>query len=135
VTRILAATALFALVALGGSTAHAMSCQNRLVVVGDVPARVRGLCGDPADRVERVVYRTNAVQVRGPGGVVYTDVITVGVFVQQWVYDFGPQRFMRELVFEDGRLSRINTLGYGTPSGRHAAIDARPRPKLVARLT
>ena len=133
--RILAASALFALVALGGSTAHAMSCGNRLVVVGDVPARVRGICGDPADRIERVIQRTNAVQVRGPDGVVYTDLITVQVFVQQWVYDFGPQRFMRELIFEDGRLRQINTLGYGTPSGRHAVLDAAPRTKLVGRLT
>lgn len=96
------------------STASAMRCGNRLVVVGDASARVRGLCGEPAEITERVVERSRQVYVRGPNGSLIGDRVSVSVVVQRWVYDFGPQRFMRELVFEDGRLVQINTLGYGT---------------------
>ena len=35
------------------------------------------------------------------------------VQVTEYVYNFGPRKFMRRLVFEGGILARIETLGYG----------------------
>lgn len=104
-----------------GSSAQAMTCQNRLVTVGEAMARVRALCGEPDSVSERVVHRTQAVHRRVNGGIV-SDRITVAVTLVSWVYDFGPTRFMRELVFEENRLRTIDTLGYGT---RRASTDER----------
>ena len=112
---------------LATSSAEAMSCRNRLVVVGDPMVRVLDLCGDPSTVSERVVHRTQQVQRYVSPGVIVTDVVTVSVTLTEWIYDFGPTRFMRGLVFEDGRLRVIDTLGYGTPSGRTASISTRRR--------
>src|SRR5690606_10504563 len=92
----------FVCLAWDASSAQALSCRNRLVAVGDPMVRVRDLCGDPATVSERVVHRTQQVARRVAPGVVVRDTVTVSVTQTLWVYDFGPTRFMRELVFEDG---------------------------------
>lgn len=122
--RFVIAAAFATLCLAWGSSARAMHCQNRLVAVGDPMARVLALCGEPSSRVERVVQRAQHVHRRIARGVVVTDTISVSVTLTELVYDFGPTRFMRELTFEDGILRRIETLGYGTPSGRTASFDA-----------
>ncbi len=35
------------------------------------------------------------------------------VAVDEWVYNFGPTQFMPQLIFENGRLIEIRSLGYG----------------------
>ena len=99
---------------IGAQQADALSCSQRLVRVGDASARVLQLCGDPAEIVERTESRTTTVQGRAPDGTIVAHTVTVTVVVEQWTYDFGPQRFMRQLVFEGGVLLRMSTLGYGT---------------------
>lgn len=113
--RLAVAFAFFATFSAGGATAQALHCQGRIVSTGDSPARVRSLCGEPTDIAQRTESRSRTVVRRGPGGSVISDSIAVSVLVEQWTYDFGPSRFVRVLVFEDGRLIRIDTLGYGTP--------------------
>lgn len=113
------------------SQAQAMTCQNRLVTVGDSMARVRSLCGEPSTVSERVVQRQREVRRLVRPGVVVSDVITVSVTLTEWVYDFGPTRLMRQVVFEDGTVRMIDTLGYGSPDGRTAAVE-HPR-RLVGR--
>lgn len=39
--------------------------------------------------------------------------LVVEVRIEEWLYDLGPGRLLRRLVFEDGRLTRIETLGRG----------------------
>ncbi len=124
--RPLLATLVVLLCALGASRAEALSCQNRLVDLGDPAARVRSLCGDPADVSTRVEQRSVTVHRRAPNGIVVSDTVSVAVTVERWLYDFGPQRFMQELTFEDGRLRRVEALGYGTDQGRSAA---KPQPR------
>ncbi len=111
---LLAASLVAPLLLLLGSTAQALYCQNRIVAVGDPSVRVRELCGDPADIVERVEHRERTIHRRAADGVVISDSFGVSVVVETWTYDFGPQRFMHALTFEDGRLRRIRALGYGT---------------------
>lgn len=108
------AAALLTTILAGTQTAEALSCAQRLVVVGDSSARVMQLCGEPAEIVERNETRSRTVQGRAPDGTIVMHTITVTVVLQQWTYDFGPQRFMRQLIFEEGRLIRMSTLGYGT---------------------
>ncbi len=33
--------------------------------------------------------------------------------VELWTYNFGPNKFMRRIRFEDGLVVEIETLGYG----------------------
>ena len=118
-TRTIAAAALCTVLSQAGS-ASAFHCENRLVDEGDPAARVRSLCGEPVDVSRRVESRAVTVHRRLPDGSFVSDTAMVSVEVEIWVYDFGPRRFMRELSFEEGRLVRIRTLGYGTRR------DARP---------
>jgi len=113
-TALLCTAAALAIV-LWASPSEALSCRNRLVRVGDASARVLELCGDPVEIVQREVARSRSVQRVLPDGSVVVDTITVTVVVEDWTYDFGPQRFMRRLRFEEGRLIAMETLGYGSP--------------------
>lgn len=120
------AALVLALGALGASSAHALSCQNRIIDVGDPAARVRALCGEPSSISTHVEERSVTVRRRAPGGAIVGETVTVAVTIERWIYDFGPQRFVRELEFEAGRLRAIRTLGYGTPAGRSARAPAQP---------
>lgn len=119
--RSFVAAALCAATLLTGSTAFAMRCGTRLVSDGDNPARVRSLCGDPANVSSRVESRSVTVHRRLPDGSIVSESVMVSVEVEVWVYDLGPRRFMRELTFEDGRLVHIRTLGYGTARAEERA--------------
>jgi hypothetical protein len=129
VNRIVVSALVATLALLWGSTAEAMHCRNRVVNVGDSAARVLALCGEPTQLVERVEQRTRYVQRRGRRGVLVAESVTVEVVIQQWVYDYGPTRLMRELVFEEGQLRSLRTLGYGTSA---RVIEATPPPRRYA---
>ena len=34
---------------------------------------------------------------------------TVEVPIEEWIYDFGPRRFLQHLLFEQGRLVHVET--------------------------
>jgi hypothetical protein len=44
-----------------------------------------------------------------PGYAHYTEEVAL----TEYVYNFGPRKFMRRLVFEGGVLIKIETIGYG----------------------
>lgn len=83
------------------SPAHALRCGNKLVNVGDRKHKVLHVCGEP---LYRDAY-DRPVAVYG-----YSHHYRS---VDVWTYNFGKKRFMRELIFEDGILRRINELDYG----------------------
>jgi hypothetical protein len=102
-----------ALLAVSGyANAEHMECGNRVISLGDSIAKVSGLCGNPA-RVDRsAIFRgTSESSPHGrsitPGGE------DVQIPVEVWVYNFGPNRFMHQIRFEDGRVVRIDRLDYG----------------------
>jgi hypothetical protein len=43
---------------------------------------------------------------------------TVEVIVDEWTYDFGKNRFIRYLTFEQGKLVRITAGRYGRKDAR-----------------
>lgn len=107
----------------GPSIAHAtgMRCGTKLVSDGDSTFRVRSTCGAPhaMDRVTE--YRTvqswvasPCVQVQGRVRCGFVVERTVPVTLDVWTYDFGPHQFVRYLTFEQGRLVRLDTGGYGS---------------------
>jgi hypothetical protein len=108
-------------IALGAEDALAegMRCANRVVSKGDSTYAVRSRCGEPNDVTRRVETRTERRRVRvacGPGDAQCDRVqeVSTDVVVDEWIYDFGPQQFVRHLTFFDGKLARVETGSYGS---------------------
>ncbi len=97
--------------AAGAAYADNFRCGNKLVMEGDTRSEVASKCGDPAsvDHSSIVVQPTTWIHGR-PVGV--GDGM-VEVPVEEWLYNFGPQKLMRRIRFQDGRVVAIETLGYG----------------------
>jgi len=104
--------ALALVLSVDASSAQAMRCGTRLVREGSTPSQVRAYCGDPDDVITTTETRQRTVY-RNFAGTVVADTISVEVQVQQWVYNLGPQRFMRRLIFENGLLVDIEQLERG----------------------
>jgi hypothetical protein len=82
--------------------------------------QVIAICGEPTTRrhlgyaVRGVPYGWRRVTPGGretwyPRG----GTLTEEVIVTEWVYNFGPRKLMRRLVFHGGVLVEIDTIGYG----------------------
>ncbi len=100
--------------------ADSLSCDGRIASSGDSTYQVRATCGEPDDAVHHVEYRTVRIRVPAPcheeHGFRRCDVEverTVELAVDEWTYDFGSNRFIEFLRFDDGRLVSVNEGGYG----------------------
>jgi hypothetical protein len=121
--RILIAILGIVLCTVAGS-ANAMRCSGKIVDRGDHQLRVAGLCGDPDYTEERTVLRFGIPRqyARHFGERHYSisreellihNRSLVEVRAEVWVFNRGPNRLMREIVFIDGRVVEVNRLGYG----------------------
>jgi hypothetical protein len=80
-------------------------CGGRIISTGDVKSEVLATCGDPAwkdSHQEELRERRESGQEH-----------RVFVTVEEWTYDFGPNRFMRIITFRNGVVTDIRTGGYG----------------------
>jgi hypothetical protein len=104
--------------------ARAFRCDSFVIDVGMHKAEVMKKCGLPAMRDQRIEKRRQSLtQSQGKLAVRTVPAQTSQNFVQnereieiqieEWIYNFGSQRFMQLLIFEDGRLKQIQDLGYG----------------------
>jgi hypothetical protein len=101
-------------------SAHAFRCGTKLVRDGMHEQQVIAVCGQPttARQIGHTVrafdyrlYRPRGSDTfyRHPGfGTLATDVV-----VTEYVYNFGPRKLMRRLIFEGGVLVTIESIGYG----------------------
>lgn len=97
----------FFIAALDHPSHAALRCGTSLVSEDAWPAEVEEQCGAPDYVAE---YPTATV----PGlGVVQTEA--------HWYYNPGPRRFIQRLTFRNGKLARIESLGYGF----HTSSSAR----------
>lgn len=115
----LIATTVFVGLVLSDS-AHAFRCGSKLVRDGMHEQQVIAICGQPtsARNIGHTVrafdyrlYRPKGSDTlyRHPGfGTLATDVV-----VTEYVYNFGPRKLMRRLIFEGGVLVTIESIGYG----------------------
>jgi hypothetical protein len=116
---IVAATTLILLMTSG--SALAFRCGQKLVLENMHEVQVRRACGAPTtERQLGVTLRGVHVPVRSisSGGVTVDRFPGYGplveeVIITEYVYNFGPRKLMRRLVFEGGVLAKIETLGYG----------------------
>lgn len=113
--------ALVAALLLVSTSANAFRCGRKLVIENMHEAQVRKACGAPTtSRNLGYTTRGGYAGVRrelSPG--VSTEhfpaygPITEQVVLTEYVYNFGPRKFMQRLIFEGGVLTRIETIGYG----------------------
>ena len=118
----LAALLLTALIALAVAAppAEAMRCGSRLVSEGDPRDKVFADCGPPAN-VEAWDEEQYEYFGRPPDPRQYRDFERYGnsyrvraiVRIEVWTYNYGPSRFMDFVRFENGRVRRIESGGYG----------------------
>ena len=83
--------------------ARALYCQGRLIQLGDPIWQVGRACQAPFWRedYDEPIARDRRGYVLG------------WQRTEAWTLNFGPNRFMRRLIFVNGTLHRIETLGYG----------------------
>jgi hypothetical protein len=98
---------------LAASPAFAsLRCGTKLVTEGDTLSEVAAKCGEPADVVKMSsVFRRPVIWVYGRPQYIGEDYMEVPV--EAWIYNFGPRKLMRRLQFENGIVTKIETLGYG----------------------
>ena len=119
--RIWAASFALAILATShGARADSLACNGRIVSTGDSRYDVKSICGEPDDASQRVEYRTVRGRVNGPcqrvgGKITCSDTReqVVEVVIDEWIYDFGRNRFIEYLTFEQGKLVSIRTGSYG----------------------
>jgi Protein of unknown function (DUF2845) len=90
--------------------AWALDCEGRLVTEGQALWEVQAICGEPTqvhDTVEVVLQ-----PVYDPVGRV-VDHFPVAVPKSVWTYNLGPSRLIYRLTFREGKLTHIETGGYG----------------------
>ncbi len=91
---------------------------GRLVGLGARMDEVAARCGEPdaawQRREMRAVTRGRVERRAGARAEVVAVTDLVEVVIDEWVYDFGPQRLTRELRFEQGRLVAVASGRYGT---------------------
>jgi hypothetical protein len=106
---------------LASTSAHAFRCGNKIVRDGMHEAQVLNLCGEPTTKrqIGRAIRGVDVpyIRHRAPGGIVYRTPgyghFVTEVIITEYVYNFGPRKLMRRLLFEGGVLVQIDTIGYG----------------------
>ncbi len=118
--KFVACSAVLAAALLLAEPAAAFRCGSKLVVDGMHEAQVIAACGEPATR-RHLGYSVRSVSIYSrplspgwtrshfPGYSTFSE----EVVVTEFVYNFGPRKFMRRLRFEGGVLVNIDTIGRG----------------------
>jgi hypothetical protein len=107
---------------LAASPAHAFRCKSKIVMDGMHEQQVIAACGQPTT-LRHLGYALQAYNFgfrsHYPGGI-STERSYPGygslhqqVILTEYVYNFGPRKFMQRLIFEGGVLVKIESIGYG----------------------
>jgi len=120
-SKIVATAAVLLLSLLFAEQAHAFRCGSKLVKDGMHEAQVIGVCGQPTTRrnigtaVRGYDYRQH--RESSPGWSSHRNsgygYLAQEVIITEYVYNFGPRKLMRRLIFEGGVLVTIESIGYG----------------------
>ncbi len=112
------AVACLLLALLATPPAHAFRCGSKLVREDMHEHQVRRACGEPTTvrhlgtAVRSVEMPTRRKLIPG-ASVERRGYYAQEVVITEYVYNFGPRRFMRRLLFEGGVLVSIEKIGYG----------------------
>jgi hypothetical protein len=94
-----------------------MECPLGLVSVGDSESAVLSRCGPPSARQTWDQVRTE--EMESPDGSFAEPAVAIPQ--DEWVYDYGPTRFVTVLRFDNGIVRDISTGGYGFSGGTFPA--------------
>ncbi|MBI1919619.1 MAG: DUF2845 domain-containing protein [Geobacter sp.] len=84
-----------------------MRCNEGIVSIGDTAGEVISKCGQPAFATQREQKKIE----EGPKGT-RERTVTV-VTIDDWTFNFGPDQFQHQVLLENGRVTRIESLDYG----------------------
>ncbi len=123
--RLLSLLSVTAIVATMAAAAPARAdssirCKSGLVSAGDARVDLLGKCGLPDLEERRLSSRSVETA---------TSLRSVEVVIDEWLYDFGPSSFVQVVTLENGRVRKVEQLGYG-----HAR-DVGPEPVHPLRAT
>lgn len=102
-------------------TAAALRCGTKLVKDGMHEVEVIAICGEPTSK-RNLGYAIRSIDIREhrpsvPGWTISRSPgyysFPTEVMVTEYVYNLGPRKLMRRLVFEGGMLVSVETLGRG----------------------
>ena len=118
--KLVTIAALVVIALLLSDPAHAFRCGSKLVRDGMHEQQIIAICGEPTS-IRYIGHTIRAFDYRSRvshGGFTYYRSPGYGhlaaeVVVTEYVYNFGPRKLMRRLVFEGSVLVRIETIGYG----------------------
>ncbi|QSQ21710.1 DUF2845 domain-containing protein [Pyxidicoccus parkwayensis] len=88
--------------------AASMRCGTGLVSDGASKSDVVAKCGEPVSKESR----TESEEVKTRDGDTSTKRVVQKTF-EEWTYNFGPNRLMQVVVFENGKLIEVKSTGYG----------------------
>ncbi|MCE9671775.1 DUF2845 domain-containing protein [Myxococcus stipitatus] len=115
--RILLSSLVLAALALPArSDAASLRCGNNLASDGNSMSEVLLKCGEPASkhtREERTSTRSGHGRASDPSDPSQNTVTSVTIQVEEWTYNFGPNRLMQVVIFKDGKLTDVRSAGYG----------------------
>jgi hypothetical protein len=89
-----------------------LRCRGRLAVIGDSASDVLNKCGEP-DEVEQWKENNHSyisqIYDYELERYILPKLIKGPILVEQWTYNFGSNRLIRYLHFENGKLIKIET--------------------------
>lgn len=92
--------------------AATLRCGTELVSDGATPADVQLKCGAPMARNSREEAVSQRQRAKGEQGDTTTQHVVYKT-IDEWTYNFGPNRLIQVVVFENGRLVDVRSGGYG----------------------
>ena len=118
--KLVAIAVLIIVALLLSESAHAFRCGTKIVRDGMHEQQIIAICGQPTS-VRYLGHTIRAFDYGsrvGHGGLTYYRSPGFGhlateVVVTEFVYNFGPRKLMRRLIFEGSVLVSIETIGYG----------------------
>ena len=121
IDKFVSCTAILLALLLFAEPAAAFRCGSKLVKDGMHEQEIVAICGEPASK-RHVGYALrgldlNARRHMSPGWTASYfpgyGIFAAEVIITEYVYNLGPRKLMRRLVFEGGLLVSIETLGRG----------------------
>jgi hypothetical protein len=94
------------------SPSYALRCGGKTVSIGERKIEVVAKCGEPSWQEGRSEEVTERVYREGERRDLIDEHRSLSA-VDEWVYNFGPTRFLYFLRFHNGVLTHIDTGGYG----------------------
>ena len=90
-----------------GTETGTMICKEGIISIGDSAGEVISKCGQPATSTQREDKR---IVMRSKNR---RDGIITATSIDDWLFNFGPNQFQYQLLLENGRVARIESLEYG----------------------